>query len=262
MMYESQSQPGVGRLLMGIVVMVFFCSVLLAHADDGVDDLSAAATDPTASLMSFNFIGDYTGAFHGPGNGQSDDAFDLTFRPVIPFKAFGKPNILRMTVPYQVDGRGGDGIDSVSLFDLVIFGKEWGRLGVGAVATLANDSAPDTFVIGPAVGGVWNYSKKMKLGLFNQNVFGGDTAVSQLQPIVAYQLGGGWALSAGDLQFSYDWKNSRWLNIPIGFQIGKVTRIGKQPVRWAINPQYNLKSDDDLVKWKLVFTFTLLVPTG
>ncbi len=42
----------------------------------------------------------------------------------------------------------------------------------------------------------------------------------------------------------------------------KVMRFGKQPVRWAINPQYNLKNDDDLVKWKLVFTFTLLVPAG
>jgi len=72
----------------------------------------------------------------------------------------------------------------------------------------------------------------------------------------------GWALSAGDLQFTYDWKRSRWTNIPIGFQIGKVMRLGQQPVRWAINPQYNLKNDDDLVKWKLVFTFTLLVPSG
>ena len=260
MMNKNQSRCY--GILISLATGFAFCATPLAYADDSADALSAAATDPTASLMSFNLIGDYTGAFHGPDNGQSDDAFDLTFRPVIPFKAFGKPNILRMTVPYQVDGRGGDGIDSVSLFDLVIFGKEWGRLGVGAVATLANDSAPDQFVIGPAVGAVWNYSKKLNLGLFNQNVFGGDTAISQLQPIIAYQLGGGWALSAGDLQFSYDWKRSRWLNIPIGFQIGKVTRIGKQPVRWAINPQYNLKNDDDLVKWKLVFTFTLLVPTG
>lgn len=83
-----------------------------------------------------------------------------------------------------------------------------------------------------------------------------------MQPIFAHQLGGGWALSAGHLQFTYDWKRSRWTNIPIGFQIGKVTRWGNQPVRWAINPQYNLKNDDGLTKWKLVFTFTLLVPTA
>lgn len=257
-----QQQPGLRRSLIGIAATFLPGSMPLAFADEAASELSAAATDPTASLMSFNIIGDYTGAFHGPDNGRSGDAFDLTFRPVIPFKAFGRPNILRMTVPYQVDGRGEDGINTVTLFDLVIIGQQWGRLGLGAVATLANDSAPDTFVIGPAVGGVWDYAEKTKLGLFNQNVFGGDTAISQLQPIFAHQLGDGWALSAGDLQFTYDWKRSRWTNVPIGFQIGKVTRWGSQPVRWAINPQYNLKNDDGLTKWKLVFTFTLLVPTG
>ena len=169
------------------------------------DDLSSKATDPTASLMAFNFIADYTGAYHGPNSGQASSGLDLTFRPVIPFDAFGKPNILRLTVPYQASGRGNDGLGAVSLFDLVILEKSWGRLGVGGVATFSQEgSAPDDFVIGPALGAVWDYSKKVKVGLFSQNVFAGNTAVSQLQPIVAYQLGGGWALSAGDLQFTYD----------------------------------------------------------
>ncbi len=132
-----QQQSGLVRSLIGIAGTFLLGSMPLAFADEAADELSAAATDPTASLMSFNIIGDYTGAFYGPDNGRSGDAFDLTFRPVIPFKAFGKPNILRMTVPYQVDGRGGNGINTVSLFDLVIFGQQWGRLGLGAVVTLA-----------------------------------------------------------------------------------------------------------------------------
>ena len=235
---------------------------LPAFAQGSADDLSEAATDPTASLMAFNFIGDYTGAYHGPSNGQSSDSLDLTFRPTIPFTAWGRANILRMTLPYNASGRGADGVNSVTLFDLMIFDQSWGRFGAGAVATLANGDAPDTFVIGPAVGGVWDFSQNLKIGAFNQNVFGGDTAISQVQPIVAYQLGGGWALSAGDLQFVYDWKADRWTSIPIGFQLGKVTHIGRQPVRWAINPQYNLKSNDGLPEWKFVFTFTLLVPAG
>ncbi len=252
------------RLIAAILATGLYAALLSneAIADDAVDDLSSQATDPTASLMSFNFIGAYTGSFHGPNNGEPDHALDLTFRPVIPFTAFGKPNILRMTLPYHANGRGDKGLDSVSLFDLVILNRSWGRLAVGGVATLANESAADTFVIGPAVGAIWALSRKTKLGLFNQNVFGGDTAVSQFQPIAAYQLGNGWSVSAGDLQFTYDWKRSKWINVPIGFQVGKVTRIGNQPVRWAINPQYNLKNDDGLAKWKLVFTFTLLVPTG
>jgi hypothetical protein len=124
-----------------------------------------------------------------------------------------------------------------------------------------DDEAPDDFVLGPAIGGVWQYSKKLNLGLFNQNVFGGDTGISQLQPIVAYQLGDGWSLSGGDLQFVYDWEDSRWLSVPIGAQLGKVTKIAGQAVRFAVNPQYNLIDDDGLEKWKVLLTFTLLVPS-
>jgi len=234
----------------------------VARADEAADELSRQATDPTASLMSLNFIADYTGGFHGPNRGLDDDAWAVSFRPVIPFEAFGRPNILRMTLPYQLDGRGEDGLGDVTVFDLVVFNQTWGRWGVGAVATLAgSDDAPDDFVLGPAIGGVYQYSKKLNLGLFNQNVFGGDTAISQLQPIIAYQLGNGWSLSGGDLQWTYDWERSRWLSLPIGFQLGKVTRLGQQPVRFAINPQYNLKDDDGLEEWSVAFNFALLVPS-
>lgn len=231
-----------------------------APADEAADELARQATDPTASLMAMNFIADYTGDVYGPGSGD-DDAFEIMFRPAIPFTAFGKANILRITIPYQVTGSGDDGLGDVSIFDIVVTNESWGRWGVGLVASLSSsDSAPDDFAIGPAVGGVWALSKKLNVGAFSQNVFAGDTAISQLQPVIAYQLGNGWSLSAGDLQFVYDWKNSRWLSIPIGLQLGKVMRLGAQPVRWAINPQYNLKDDSGLEKWSVALTFTLLVP--
>jgi hypothetical protein len=246
-------------------VRTFVCAALMlakiAVADESADQLAREATDPTASLMAFNFIGQYTGDYYGPSGGQPSDSFELSFRPVIPFEAFGQSNILRLTMPYQVSGRGDKGIGDVSLFDLIVINENWGRWGVGPVMTFASDdNAPDDFVIGPAIGGVWRYSKTLNLGLFNQNVFGSDTSISQLQPVVAYQLGHGWSLSAGDLQFAYDWEHDRWLSVPLGFQIGKVTRIGSQPVRFAAAPQYNLADDDGLDKWKVQFTFTVLVP--
>lgn len=231
--------------------------------DEAADELSRKATDPTASLMAFNFILDHTGGYYGPSRGLDDYAWDLSFRPVIPFRAFGQSHILRMTLPYRLDGRGEQGLGDVTVFDLVVFNRPWGRWGVGAVATLASsDDAPDDFVIGPAIGGVYQYSKKLNLGLFNQNVFGGDTAISQLQPIVAYQLGDGWSLSGGDLQWTYDWERGRWLSLPVGLQLGKVTKLAGQPVRFAINPQYNLKDDDGLERWSVSLTFALLVPGG
>jgi hypothetical protein len=108
---------------------------------------------------------------------------------------------------------------------------------------------------------VVNLSKKLKVGLFSQNLLAGDTAISQLQPVLAYQLGNGWSLSAGDLQFIYDWEASQWLSAPVGFQLGKVTKFGSQPVRLAANPQYNLIDREGLNEWSLTFTFTALFPT-
>jgi hypothetical protein len=232
-----------------------------ATADESADELSRQATDPTASLMSFGLIGGYTGGFHGDLPGD-DDRTEIKFQPVIPFRAFGTSNILRVSLPYQVSGRGDNGLGGVTVFNLSVINESWGRWGIGPVMTFAtDDEAPDDFVLGPAIGGVWQYSKTLNLGLFNQNVFGGDTSISQLQPIMAYQLGDGWSVSAGDLQFVYDWEDSRWLSVPIGAQLGKVTKVAGQAVRFAVNPQYNLIDDDGLEEWKVLLTFTLLVPS-
>ncbi|MEQ1892612.1 MAG: hypothetical protein ABL998_08735 [Planctomycetota bacterium] len=212
--------------------------------------------------MSLGLIGTYTGAYHGSAAGLEDDSSALKFQPVIPFRAFGANNILRISLPYNFDGRGQEGLGDVSIFDLVTIDASWGRWAVGPLVTLASDSAaPDPVVAGPAIGGIYQASKTLNLGLFNQSVFGGDTSISQIQPIVAYQLGEGLAISGGDLQFVYDWRDSRWLSLPIGFQIGKVASLWNQPIRVALNPQYNFADDDGLAEWQVTLSVTLLAPS-
>jgi hypothetical protein len=224
-------------------------------------ELARKATDPTASLKAYSLVLTQTNGFYGASNGQPDNQTTVKFQPVIPFVAFGHANILRMTLPYQLGGRGEEGFSSLTVFDLIVFPASWGQWGVGPVMTLdLTGDAPDGFLLGPAFGGVKKVSKKLSMGAFTQNVFGGDTAISQLTPIIAYQLGGGWSLSGGDLQFTYDWKSSRWVNAPIGFQLGKVTKLGKLPVRFAVNPQYNLINDPGLPQGSVSFTFTALFP--
>ena len=233
-----------------------------AAVSGDANELSRQATDPTASLMALNFQGIYND-FHGPDvPGEPDDRWTLQFRPVIPFTLFDQPNILRMTVPYQVSGRGDEGWGPISVFDLVVFNQSWGRWGFGPVMSFdTSGEAPDEFALGPAAGTVWRAGKKLNLGVFSQNVLWSDTAVSQLQPVIAYQLGKGWALSAGDLQYAYDWEAGRWVNVPVGFQIGKVTKVGKLPMRFSINPQYNLLDDPGLSRWSISFTMTALFPS-
>jgi len=222
------------------------------------DELSRQATDPTASLMSFNFINDFRTSFYGGDEG----GFEFRFQPVVPFRAWKVSNILRMVVPYQTSGPGDEGLKSVSIFDLVVLPQSWGRLGVGPVMSLSESAsdAESKFSIGPAFGAVVPVSKKLNVGAFTQNLFATGVAITQLQPIVAFQLGSGWALSAGDLQFAYDWNLGAWVSLPIGFQIGKVQRVAGQAMRLSLNPQWNLKDIDGANKAKVVFTATLLAP--
>jgi hypothetical protein len=64
-------------------------------------------------------------AWLGPNSSQDDLSLDLTFRPVIPFTAFGRQNILRLTLPFRVSGRGNEGLGAVSIFDLVVLDRSW-----------------------------------------------------------------------------------------------------------------------------------------
>lgn len=222
------------------------------------DELSRQATDPTASLMAFNFIGDLRTSYYG----VDDDGFEFRFQPVVPFRAWKVSNILRVVVPFQTAGPGNEGLKSVTIFDLVVLPQKWGRLGIGPVMSLAESasSAESKFAIGPAVGGTHPVSQKLNIGLFSQNLFASGVAISQLQPIIAYQLGNGWALSAGDLQFAYDWELEEWVSIPIGFQIGKVQKVAGQAMRFSLNPQWNFKDITGANKAKIVFTVTVLAP--
>jgi hypothetical protein len=48
--------------------------------------------------------------------------------------------------------------------------------------------------------------------------------------------------------------------MPIGVQLGKVLPVAKQPMRFAVNPQYDLKDLPGGSRLKILFTVTLLLP--
>jgi len=251
---------GHGFVLIALLATSAFAQTAGQEPASGLDasELSRQATDPTASLMSFNLINDFRASFYG----FDDTGYEFRFQPVVPFRAWGVSNILRVVVPYQVDGPGDEGLKDVTIFDLIVLPQKWGRIGIGPVLSLSQSagSAPSKFSIGPAIGAVVPVSKKLNLGLFNQNLFGSDLAISQIQPIIAYQLGSGWALSSGDLQFVYDWKLGGWVSLPLGFQIGKVLKVAGQPMRFSLNPQWNLKDIRGASKVRIVFTVIILAP--
>jgi len=175
-----------------------------SSATHSSEDLSARATDPTAALMSFSFVNDFHTSFYD----LEDHGFEFRFQPVVPFRAWGASNILRIVVPYQGSGPGNEGLKDVSIFDLVIVPQRWGRLAIGPVMSFSQSEsdAESKFAVGPAIGAVKPLSKRLLVGAFSQNLFAAHVGISQIQPVATYQLGQGWALSAGDAQFTYDWE--------------------------------------------------------
>jgi hypothetical protein len=236
------------------VALAFLCA-MPATAQDEMS-LAQKAADPTAALMSFNFKYAMTGLQDIPM-----DVHALQFQPVVPFQAFGVANILRPTITYETAGPAGARLADVTIFNLSVFDRPWGRWGLGPVMQMRGGNAPGPFAIGPAVGFVMNRGP-WTLGLFNQNLFGSSTAISSIQPVVAYQLGGGWALSSGEAQFTMDWKRNRFVNLPVGVALSKVGSIGGQAVKFSINPEYNVLSVSGAPDFSVRAGFTLLVPAG
>lgn len=224
------------------------------------EELSVEATDPTAPLFQLNLIGDITPGY----NDANESGFALRFQPVIPFQVWGWNNIMRIQAPYQTSGLGPEGLNQVTIFDLVLVEESWGRWGVGPVVQLAEGASDRDaqFGIGPAVGGVYGVNPDLSVGLFNQNLFGDDLATSAFQPVVAYQLGNGWALAAGDLQFVFDWHEGSFIQAPLGFQLGVVRPILGQPMRFFVNPQWNLVDHPGSFDSKILIGMTLIAPTG
>jgi len=246
------------RVQGGVLAITLVVAAPAAFADSS-EELARKAADPTASLMSLNLRYTRIPSFHE----LDGSAGSSQFQAVIPFRAWDTSNILRTTVNYANSGPASDGLSDVTIFNLLVFDQPWGRWGAGPVAQLlpGQDGDSDTFAIGPAVGfvassGPWTY------GLFNQNLFGDGIGISSLQPVMAYQMGNGWALAAGDAQWTYDWERSQFVNLPIGLQVSKVASIGGQSVKWSINPEYNLRNLQGLPEWSIRLGFSLLVPGG
>ena len=227
-------------------------------AQPAEDNLAAQVVDPTAALKTISFQNKFTPSLWGVDDEQNEVDLQLA----IPHAAFGQRNILRVTVPYATSTPAGTrGLNDVSVFNILLFPKKWGTIAAGAVASIGTNKGPgvDTFALGPAVGLVFK-KDKWTYGVFNQNLFSfGDTATTQIQPILAYTVNKKVSLALGDVQYTVDWKKGRFVNVPLGVQVNYITRFGEQPVRLFVNPLYNVKNEFGSRKWTITTGLALIV---
>jgi len=245
--------------------MLHLCITAAAHAQapqpqagQEKQNLAGAVVDPTAEIKTLTAQYKYAPSYWG----VDGDANEFAFQFGIPHRAFGVPNIMRITIPYLITTPvGSPGLTDLAVFDVVLVKRAWGTLAIGAVSTFGPDKDPDidTFAIGPAIGAVlkknnWTY------GAFSQNLFSfGDIATTQIQPILAYTLNTSWSFSLGDMQITWDWNKGRFVNIPLSAQANYITGLAEQPIRLFSNPQYNLMNETGTRRWNLIGGIALIV---
>jgi hypothetical protein len=196
--------------------------------------LAAQATDPTASLMSFQLYNWYTPSFHGiDGSGNH-----VVFRTALPFELAGTRHIFRLTAPYVTSSP--SGADGLTL---------------------------DKWTAGPAFGFVNSSVKRMNWGVFAQTFFSyagdddaPDVGLVNIQPVLSYQLGRGRSLSVGNSAFVYDIENLRWSSLMLGVNYGFI--VGWKGQKWRPNFEVDYDFKDDLgnQEWVLRAGVALLVP--
>ena len=88
-----------------------------------------------------------------------------------------------------------------------------------------------------------------------------DVNALTAQYFINYNMKGGWYLSSAPVMTA-NWEadsDDTW-TVPLGGGVGRVFKIGKQPVNVKLAAYYNVVSPDDATDWNLQFSWTFLFP--
>ncbi|MHC4475245.1 MAG: neuromedin U [Planctomycetota bacterium] len=261
-----------------ILATVSLCSLVSAQEDakQSETDLAKQTQNPVADLVSVPF--QYNTFFETGPKGRTQNA--LLIQPVVPsslnddWNFIARPIIPLLEQPPLTDAQkrnhGLGNLQFQGFFSPKEKVGDW-ILGFGPYLEFPTNSGPDNrfgsdnWSAGPAfvglkMDGPWVYG-----GLVSQlwSYYGNDPEVNitAFQPFLNYNMKGGWYLSTAPI-ITANWSadsDNQW-TIPIGGGIGRVFKIGKQPVNASIRAYHNLESPRNGSDWQLQFQIQFLFP--
>jgi hypothetical protein len=247
-----------------------------APAEMSAEETARQLANPNTPLASLTLKSQWT---HWEGSLPGADGRDsqtFLFQPSFPFPINETDSIfLRPAFPYLVDQPVVDAsghVRSESGFSDMGMDFAFGRttksgllLAGGLIAGIpigADRLSSDTWTLGPEFL-IAKMSKKSVLGIFPSHQWDVSgprkTSLTSLQSIATYLPGGGWAIgSAGSM--SYNWETEQW-TIPIQMQISRTVKLGKLPLKLALEGNYYVEKADGLGQdWMIGFNITPVVP--
>ena len=229
------------------------------------EKLAKAAQNPVASMISLPFQNN-TNLNIGPNDSTQNI---LNIQPVWPFKVNDDWNVITRTIvpvtsnPDVLTGEGrvkgiGDTVFTAFLSPSDSGDVTWGvgpmiLLPTATEDTLGQDTwaagisgvvltMPGHWVIGSLISNIWS-------------VGGGDADINLFtwQPFVNYNLDDGWYIVTAPI-LTANWEadsDHRW-TVPLGGGIGKIFRIGKQPINAQLSLYNNVVTPDDYgAEWQV-----------
>ena len=240
-------------------------------AKQDTTELAKKTQNPVADLISLPIQNNTN---FGYGVNRDDVQNVLNIQPVIPVSLNDDWNLITRTIlpviyqPEIVPGQGSEfglgdtsftgffspkdagkwiwGVGPVLLLptstDSQLGAGEWGAGASAVVLTM-----PSPWVVGAVINNVWSFD-----GSVNQML---------LQYFVNYNLGDGLYLTSAPIILA-NWEatsDNVW-TVPFGAGVGKVFRIGNQPVNMQISVYYNVERPNIGPEWQLRFQVQLLFP--
>jgi hypothetical protein len=243
--------------------------------DKGTEDLAKAAQNPIADMISLPLQNNINFRV-GPG----DDVQNvLNIQPVIPLKLGENWNLITRTIapviyqPELVPGVGSEfGLGDINT-TLFLSPAKPGKIlwGVGPVFSFPTASdkvlGTDKWSAGPSVVAL-RIQGPWVVGALARNLwsYAGDDDredVNQLllQYFINYNLPKGWYISSAPI-ITANWKadsGNKW-TVPFGGGVGKIFKIGKQPMNAQVQAFYNVERPDNGPDWTLRLQLQFLFP--
>ena len=237
--------------------------------------LAKAAQNPVADLISLP-LQNNTNFGVGPG----DDVQNvLNIQPVMPVELSENWNLITRTIapviyqPELVPGYGSEfGLGDINT-TLFLSPAKPGKIlwGLGPVLSFptATDKVLGTdkwsagpsavaltirgpWVVGALASNLWSYAGDDDRENVNQFLF---------QYFINYNLPKGWYISSAPI-ITANWKadsGDKW-TVPFGGGVGKIFRIGKQPMNAQVQAFYNVEKPDNGPDWTLRLQLQFLFP--
>jgi hypothetical protein len=243
-------------------------------------NLAEAATNPISNLVQFQIQDVYNWDNHN-SSGYGNNVIIQPVAPIpLPWEAVPML-ITRTTLPYVSTPDLGTGVNRKHGFgDTTLLGlftpklKAKGiQLGLGYTAVVPTAGDNDFTGAGKwSAGPSWIYinmrTPQLQWGLFGFQTWSfanaqqnrDDVSKLSLQPFITKHFNEGWYIGTPDSPQTYDFKKDKW-TWAIGAQVGKVTTLGKLPVKLFVevlnNPEDNAGPTPN---WTAKFNLTMLFP--